>query len=78
MDEPLSVKVLHALGGLQGHFDDFLRGEGSRWAFAAQFAPQQEPLHVSVAGVRVQKERCAPVLDRDAQNGKESRVTEAV
>ena len=78
MNESPSMKIPNTFSSLQSHFNDFLRGESSWRSFAAQFAPQQEPLHVSVAGMRVKKERGTSVLDRDAQNGKQSDVTETV
>lgn len=78
MNESLSVKILHAFGGLQCHFDDFLRGESSGGSFAAQLAPQQESLHISVARVRVQQERSASVLDGDTEYRKQCRMTEPV
>lgn len=76
--QPLSVKILDPFGSLKCHFHDFLRGECSRWPFAAQFAPHQEPLHVLVTGVRVQEKRSASILDRDAQNWEQGRMAQTV
>ena len=79
MYQPLTMKVLSALCRLQGHLNDLLGGEGARAALAAaKFAAQQESLHVLVAGVGIEQERCAFVLDGDAEDGKQGGVAQAV
>lgn len=75
MDQPLAMQVLDAFGDLQSHFYDFLGGERPDRALAAELAAQQEPLHVLVAGVRVQKEGRAAFFHRGPDHWEQSRVT---
>lgn len=72
------VKILGPFSSLKSHLDDALGGKSPGGTFAAEFASDQKPLHISVPGVWIQKERSASVLDRNTENRKKGGMAEPV